>query len=181
MQSKGCTKDSAPIRFIFDRRTKPQGSIKEDWCSYAIGQDLPGRSRLHTIFATENDGDFKKAVPKKGVDKQFGVQYAKKLIRPPAWGDDTFRQEAAKKDKTRAVHRTPWFEAVTNEIPPNQKHYATETYIKKRIQKGRVPSLNVRYVRYQAEIWGKEAKGKMAEACLIRKAADRFVRMAVFL
>lgn len=84
MQSKGCTKDSAPIRFIFDRRTKPQGSIKEDWCSYAIGQDLPGRSRLHTIFATENDGDFKKAVPKKGVDKQFGVQYAKNLIRLPA-------------------------------------------------------------------------------------------------
>ncbi|WP_302019332.1 hypothetical protein [Paraprevotella clara] len=31
------------------------GSIKEDLFSYAIGQDLSGRTRLHANFATEND------------------------------------------------------------------------------------------------------------------------------
>lgn len=38
MSFKGCAKDSASIRFIL-ATGKIEGSIKEDWGGYAIGQD----------------------------------------------------------------------------------------------------------------------------------------------
>ena len=57
MSFKGCAKDSASIRFIFSHRQNRRLD-KGRLYGCAIGQDFQSRSRLHTIFASENDDDF---------------------------------------------------------------------------------------------------------------------------
>lgn len=118
MQSRGCTKDSASIRFIFDRRTKPRGPIKEDWCSYAIGQDPSDCSRLHTIFATENDWRLRsKRFRKRTEASSIGFSGAKDAFAYRHRGTIHFGRKSAKNGETGAVHRLPWFEAAINETP----------------------------------------------------------------
>lgn len=133
------------------------------------------RSRLHTIFATENDWRLQsKRFRKRKGTSSFGFSSAKDTFAHRYRGTIRFGRKSAKNGETEAAHRLPWFEAAIDEIPPDQKHLATEDYIRKSRQKGRVTSIEVTACPYLAERWRKEVKGKMAEGCLIRKASDRF-------
>lgn len=106
-------------------------------------------------------GDFNQSDSGKEKEQAVLGSVVQKTHSPTDTGVRYVSAEICEERRDRScVRRLPWLEAAINETPPDQKHLATEDYIRKSRQKGRVTSIEVTACPYLAERWRKEAKGK---------------------